>query len=447
MNRLYVFVLLEANSSCKLSCLKCTSTVRSLFMDRKLEKKNLTTQKVLIAVVAGIAVLYVVYAAFTAGSGQSLNVDGSRLQIVTVTEGTFQEDITVNGTIVPQRSIYLDAVEGGRVERILAEAGESVREGDTLLVLSNNNLQLDVMNREAQILEQINTSRNTRLQLLQRRLSIRNDLLTHQSDLEGRKRAYDRDLALFNRGLVSEDVYIESRRLFNEAKDRLKLYEEQVALDSVDIENQLSHIDASVLNMERNLALVGRMADFLIVRAPISGQLTSLDAEIGESKSAGQRLGQIDVTDTYKVRAEVDEVYISRVVVGQNATFEFDNRSWELSVSRVYPEVRNGRFEVDLDFSGDAPAAIRRGQSVRVRLALSEFSSAILLDRGAFFQTTGGQWVFVVNESGDSAEKRDIRVTRQNTRFYAIDSGLQSGDRVIISGYADFGNATELVIK
>lgn len=427
--------------------MKCMSTVTDIIMDRIIEKKSRTTQKVILALLGGIVVIYLIYAAFTAGSGQSLNVDGSRLQISTVTEGSFQEDITVNGSIVPQRSIYLDAIEGGRVDRILAEAGETVNEGDILLVLSNNNLQLDVMNRETQILEQINTSRNTRLQLLQRRLSIRNDLLTHQSDLEARKRAYDRDLALFNRGLVSEDVYIESRRLYDEAQARLKLYEEQVALDSVDIENQLSHIDASLENMERNLALVGKMADFLVIRAPISGQLTSLDAEIGETKTVGQRLGQIDVTDSYKVRAEVDENYISRVVTGQNGTFEFDGRSWNVTVSRVYPEVRNGRFEVDLDFVDEIPSAIRRGQSVRVRLALSEMSSAILLDRGAFFQATGGQWVFVLNESGDRAVKRDIRVSQQNTRYYAIESGLSAGERVIISGYADFGNATELVIK
>jgi HlyD family secretion protein len=416
-------------------------------MDRKIEKKNRTTQTVLLAAIGGAVVLYLIYAAFTAGSGQTLNVDGSRLQIVEVSQGEFQEDITINGTIVPLRSIFLDAVEGGRVERILAEPGESVRAGDTLLVLTNNNLQLDVMNREAQILEQINTSRNTRLQLLQRRLTIRNDLLTNRSDLEARKRTYDRDLALFNRGLVSEDVYVESRRLYDEAQSRIKLYEEQIALDSVDIENQLAHIDASIENMERNLDLVGRITEFLVVRAPITGQLTSLDAEIGETKVVGQRLGQIDVTDSYKVRAEVDEVYVSRVLTGQTGSFEFDGRSWYLTVSRVYPEVNNGRFEVDLDFSAEIPNNIRRGQSVRVRLALSEMTSATLLDRGAFFQSTGGQWVFVLNESGDKATKRDIRIGQQNTRFYTIENGLQQGERVIVSSYSDYGDATELNIQ
>lgn len=426
---------------------KNTSTDSFIIMDRKIEKKNRTTQTVLLAVIGGIVVIYLIYSAFTAGSGRALNVDGSRLQISQVTQGEFQEDITVNGAIVPQRSIFLDAVEGGRVERILAEPGETVRQGDTLLVLTNNNLQLDVMNREAQILEQINTSRNTRLQLLQRRLTIRDELLTNRSDLEARKRTYDRDLALFNRGLVSEDVYIESRRLYDEAQARMKLYEEQIALDSVDIQNQLEHIDASILNMERNLDLVGRITEFLIIRAPITGQLTSLDAEIGETKTIGQRLGQIDVTDSYKVRAEVDEIYVSRVMTGQTGTFEFDGRTWEMAVSRVYPEVNNGRFEVDLEFSGDVPGNIRRGQSVRVRLALSEMTSATLLDRGAFFQVTGGQWIFVLNESGDRAVKRDIRIGQQNTRFYSIESGLQPGERVVISSYSDFGDATELNIN
>jgi len=416
-------------------------------MDRKIEKKSRSASYLTIATVVGMGFLFWAYNLVTSDPGKSLNVDGSRLQIAVVIEGPFQENITVNGTIVPQRSIYLDAVEGGRVERILVDPGEMVRMGDTLLVLSNNNLQLDVMNRETHILEQINTSRNTRLQLLQRRLAIRDDILTNRSDLERRRRTYQRDLALFNRGLVSEDVYVESRRLFDEAQARIQLYEEQIALDSVDIQNQLEHIDASLLNMERNLNLVGRITDYLVVRAPIDGQLTALDAEIGETKVVGHRLGQIDVTDTYKVRAEIDEIYISRISIGQTGTFDFDGQPWNVQVSRVHPEVRNGRFEVDLEFTSERPGAIRRGQSVRVQVALSEITTAVQLERGAFFQITGGQWAFVVDETGVRAHKRDIRIGRQNAQYYVVDSGLYPGERVIVSGYSDFGSATELSIK
>ncbi|HAC16357.1 MAG TPA: efflux transporter periplasmic adaptor subunit, partial [Bacteroidetes bacterium] len=387
------------------------------------------------------------YSAITSGSGSSLNVDGSKIQISVVEEAPFQENISVNGAIIPSRSIYLDAVEGGRVERINVDAGENVSEGDVILVLTNNNLQLDVMNREAQILEQINTLRATRIQLQQQRLTLRNDLLTNQTELQRRKREFETNKSLYERGLVAEHQYLESEQLYSEALSRSKLYSEQVAIDSLAINAQFTHIDSSLENMIKNLDLVGEITDFLVVRAPISGQLTSLDAEIGETKVSGQRLGQIDITDSYKVRATVDEIYISRVEVGQIGVFDVDGLDYELSVTRIYPEVTDNRFQIDLDFTDQRPETIRRGQSVRLRLALSEVSNALILQRGAFFQQTGGRWIYVLSTDGDVAYKREIRIGRQNSQYYTIEDGLQVGDKVIISGYETFGDAEQLNIN
>lgn len=413
-------------------------------MDRKIEKKSVNTRTIVLAGIGVLVFIYIVYAAITSGDYHVVQADSSRIQIVEVSEAPFQEQITATGTVVPSRSIFLDVVEGGRIDQILADAGSNVMEGDTILVLSNNNLQLEVMNREAQILEQINATRTTRIQLQQQRLSMRNDFLTHQTALDSRTRAFERDKALFERNLISEDQFLESKRQFDEVLQRTHLYREQMALDSLSYEAQFRHIDSSLQNMIRNLELVANITDHLIVKAPISGQLTSLDAEIGETKQAGQRLGQIDITDSYKVRAVFDEIYIPRIQMGQQADFEIDGQTYALSVSRVYPEVTDGRFQVDLDFVGQHPASVRRGQTVRLRLALSDFSSAILINRGAFFQSTGGRWIFVISPDGSRAFRREISIGRQNSQFFVIEDGLQPGDKVIISGYESFGNATQL---
>lgn len=415
-------------------------------MDRKIEKKKWSSQKLGGAIVIVLVALYLIYAISTSG-GSTLNVDSDRVVISEVSIGPFQENITVTGMVVPVRSIFLDAVEGGRIDRIFVEAGSYVNEGETLLILSNNNLQLDVMNREAQILEQINTLRSTRLALQQQRLSLRNDFLNHQTELQKREREYQRDKTLFERGLVAQHQYDESRESYEEVMQRRSLIAEQLSIDSLSIETQFTHIESSLDNMMRNLELVGKMVDNLVVKAPISGQLTSLDAEIGESKQTGQRLGQIDVTDGYKIRALVDEVYIARIVIGQQAEFDFAGESFKLNVSRVYPQVTDGRFEIDLEFTEIVPEMVRRGQSVRLRLALSDESQATLINRGAFYQRTGGNWIFVLDETGEFANKRDIRISRQNSQYYVIEDGLLPGEKVLISGYETFGDAERLRIK
>jgi HlyD family secretion protein len=415
-------------------------------MDRKIEKKKWSSQKLAGAIAIVFVSIYLIYAILYRG-GNTLNVDSTRIVVSEVISAPFQENITVTGMVVPVRSIFLDAVEGGRIDKVFVEAGSIVNEGDTLLLLSNNNLQLDVMNREAQILEQINTLRSTRLALQQQRLSLRNDYLNHQTELQKREREYQRDKTLFERGLVAQHQFDGSREAYEEVMQRRSLIAEQLSIDSLSIETQFKHIESSLNNMMRNLDLVGRMVDNLIVKAPISGQLTSLDAEIGESKQTGQRLGQIDVTDGYKIRALVDEVYIARLVVGQQAEFDFAGEKFNLTVSRVYPQVSDGRFEIDLDFTESVPEMVRRGQSVRLRLALSDVSQAVLINRGAFYQRTGGNWIFVLDDSGEYAYRRDIRISRQNSQHYVIEEGLLPGEKVLISGYETFGDSERLRIN
>lgn len=416
-------------------------------MDRKIEKKRFTLRSVILYGVLGAAVVYTVVAIGFSDTGRRLNVDPDRITVSTVETGVFQEFIPVNGTVIPIRTIYLDMVEGGRVERLFMDGGEFVRAGDTILVLGNNNLQLDVMNRETQILEQINNLQNTRLALQQDRLSLRNQVLTLETDVIQRRRNYERDKELHERRLISDHQFAESRELYEQVMRRRDLVREQIALDSLATENQLRHIDQSLVRMQNNLRLVSGSTNYLIIRAPVSGQLTSINAEIGENKNRGERIGQIDVLDGYKARVAIDEHYISRISAGQSGSFDFAGRSYSLSITKIYPEVRDGRFEVDMEFDGEVPEGIRRGQTLRIRLALGDQTEALLIPRGAFFQQTGGNWIFVVDPSGTHATRRDIRINRQNPQQYEVIDGLKPGERVIISSYESFGDNDHLILN
>lgn len=416
-------------------------------MDRKIEKTYWSRTRVmgLLAVVSLTTLLVYTYVFRTDES--ALQVDVSRLTIVTAEVGPFQEFITVNANVVPLRSIFLDAVEGGRVDQILVESGEFVQFGDTILVLSNSNLQLDVMNRETQILEQMNNMRNTRLALQQQRISLRSELLANETELLQREREFLRDSTLFAREGIARHQFEESRQRYTEVLQRRDLYAEQVALDSLATESELAFIRQALENMQRNLGHVRNMLDNLVIRAPISGQLTALDAEIGETKLVGQRLGQVDRIDGYRVRATIDEAYIARISPGQSAEVDFGSQRFSLEISRVFAEVVDGRFQADLDFVADQPESVRRGQSLRVQLALSDQRDALLIDRGGFFQQTGGNWIFVVEGSGRTAVRRELRLGRQNTRSFVVESGLDPGDRVIISSYDGFGNSERLILN
>jgi HlyD family secretion protein len=416
-------------------------------MDRKIEKKKWTPKKFALIAAIAIFVFFTLYSLVISESGSRLNVDRDRITISTVQLGEFLEFIPISGMVIPLRTIYLDAIEGGRVQKIHIEDGSFIEQGDTILTLTNNTLQLDVFNREAQILEQINNLQNTRLNLQQQRLQLRDRVLNHEYQMMNRKRMYNQNKELWEKNLISEREYLDSKEAYEQTVRQLDLVSETLRLDSLATENQLRHIESSLTRMMTNLELVQRSLDNLVLTAPVTGQLTSLNAEIGESKNRGERLGQIDILEGFRVRASIDEHYIARINIGQRGEFDFAGESYSLEITRVYPQVREGRFEVDMEFTDREPDNIRRGQTLRIRLALGALEEATLLARGGFFQRTGGQWVYVVSASGDQAMKRNIRLGKQNPQYFEIIEGLEPGERVITSSYDGFGDIDRLVLR
>jgi HlyD family secretion protein len=416
-------------------------------MDRKIEKKKWTLKKITVIAIVGFFIVFSLYSFLSSGSGSRLNVDRDRITISAVRQGEFLEFIPVSGTVIPLRTIYLDAIEGGRVQKIHIEDGSFIEEGDTILTLTNNTLQLDVFNREAQILEQINNLQNTRLNLQQQRLRLREQVLDHEYQMMNRKRIYNQNKELWEKNLISEREFLDSKEAYEQTERQHILVSETLHLDSLATENQLRHIESSLARMMTNLELVQRSLDNLVLTAPVTGQLTSLNAEIGESKVRGERLGQVDILEGFRVRASIDEHYIARIDIGQQGEFDFAGQTYTLEITRVYPQVYEGRFEVDMEFIDREPDNIRRGQTLRIRLALGALEEAVLLARGGFFQRTGGQWVFIIEPSGNQAVKRNIRLGRQNPQYFEVIDGLEPGEQVITSSYDGFGDIDRLVLK
>ncbi len=415
-------------------------------MDRKIEKKRWPPKK-LAGIAGGILLgIFIIYQLGFSDKRSRLNVDRQRLVISTVKRGDFQEFIPVIGTVIPIKTIYLDAIEGGSVEHRYLEAGTIVNAGDPILRLANTNLLLDIMYREAELFQQSNNLRNTRLAMEQNRLALRAQILDLDYQIKQAKRDYDSQADLAGKNLIAQQQFEASKDQYEYLLGKRDLTLESHKQDSIFREVQSDQLEASLRRMEANLDVVKQNLDNLVVKAPVSGQLTSLNAEIGESKVRGERLGQIDVLDGFKLRVSIDEYYISRVAIGQIGTFTFAGDQYQLSVSKVYPEVINGRFEVDMEFVGEEPAGIRRGQSQHIRLELGDPSEALLLARGGFFQKTGGQWVYLLDQSENFAVKQPIRLGRQNTDVFEVIEGLNPGDRVITSSYDTFGDIDKLVI-
>jgi HlyD family secretion protein len=415
-------------------------------MDRKIEKKNWPPKK--IALVAGVA-LFIAFAiyALLGDTRSKLNVDVNKITISPVVRGPFQEFIPVNGAVQPIQTFYLDAVEGGRVETRFVEAGAFVKKGDPILRLNNTNLQLDVMYREALSYEQINNARNTRITIEQNTIRVRQELVEVEFQLGQAVRNFVRDSALVARGLISGMEFKKSSDEYQYWLKRKVISLENSRQDSLLRHNQIGQLDASVGRLTKNVEMTRQNLANLVIRAPISGQLSSLNAEIGQSKSAGERLGQIDVLDSFKVRVAVDEFYISRINPGQTGEFDFAGNPHRLVIKKVYPEVRDGRFEVDMEFIQKPPQGIRRGQTLQIRLELGDLAEATLIPRGGFYQKTGGQWVFIVDKSGDYAVKRSVKLGRQNPQAFEVLEGLEPGEQVVTSSYDTFGDAEKLVLK
>ncbi|MBN2091672.1 HlyD family efflux transporter periplasmic adaptor subunit [candidate division KSB1 bacterium] len=416
-------------------------------MDRVLEKKKWPPKKIVLLSFSGLFVIFIFYTIFFSDKSSKLNVQTERITVSTVEKKAFQEFIPVIGTVIPIQTIYLDAIEGGRVEEIFNEAGSFVKTGDKILKLGNTNLLLDIMYREAELFAQSNNLRNTRLAMEQQRLSIRAQLIELNYQLANTKRAYQRAKELHQKGLVSEEEYEKLKNEYEYLGQKTNITLESHKQDSLFRDTQIHQLEASLSRMQANLEIVKTNLENLTIKAPITGQLTSLVAEIGESKSRGQRLGQIDVLEGFKVRVGIDEHYIARIDLNQNGEFTFDNQDYRLYIKKIYPEVKEGKFEVDMLFDGNAPAGIRRGQTVHVRLELGNLTEATLLARGGFYQKTGGQWVFVVDKSESFAAKRQISIGRQNPEFFEVLSGLEPGEKVITSSYDNFGDVDKLILK
>lgn len=413
-------------------------------MDKPIEKKKWPRHRIIKWSVIVIFVLIVTYALIFKTGGSILNVEAERVTISTVKKGPFQEYIPVMGAVMPRYYEYLDAVLGGRVEKIYRRAGSMVKKGDEILKLSNTNLLMNMLNNEAQINRASNDLRATRLQLERNRLNLKREREDAEYYLKKTKKEFERSKLLYEEGLISTREYETLKDEYEYLEKKNKLTSESQEQDLKFSEEQVSQLEASVARMQKSLDLLNEELRSLTVRAPISGQITALDAEVGQSKQPGARLGQIDELEGFKVRAAVDEHYINRIETGRQGTFDFAEKTHGLIVKIVYPEVKEGKFEIDLEFTAEEPPGIKRGQTLHIKLQLGEIAEALLLARGGFYQTTGGNWVFVLDSSGDFATKRPIRIGRQNPDFFEILEGLIPGDRVITSSYENYGEIERL---
>ncbi len=416
-------------------------------MDIPIKKKRFNSSR--IALIGGIVLLLsLIIFVFVSTSGNSkLNVDKERISISEVKEGVFQENIPVNGIVLPITTIYLDALEGGRVEEKYVEDGAVMKKGEPILRLSNTDLELNLVNQETSVynlLTQMQISQNAARQNTINKLTQMTDVENAFIEAE---RLYNLNKKLYDQKAIGRQEYQEAENNYNYQKQRMKLSKQILKQDTISTRQEVNQAKSSYARTQSALELMRKKVGDLVVRAPVDGQLTSLDAEIGQSKNKGERLGQIDVLSGFKVRVDIDEHYISRIYTGQNGTFTFTGKEYKLVIKKVFTQVTNGRFQVDMEFEKEIPDGIRRGQTLQIRLALSQEKQAILIPKGGFFQQTGGNWIFKLNESKNEAYKVDIQLGNQNTEYYEVLQGLNPGDKVITSSYDNYGNIQELILK
>ena len=416
-------------------------------MDIPIEKKRFDTRKIVMIASAALLLCLIVYVLIATSGGSKLNVQKERITISSAARGAFQENIPVNGVVLPITTIYLDALEGGRVEEKYVEDGALMKQGEPVLRLSNTDLELSLVNQETQVynlLTQMQISQNAARQNTINKLNQYTDV---ENSLIEAKRIYELNQRLYSKDAIGRQDLIQSENQYNYQKERMVLAKQILQQDTLSTQQEQEQIRNSYARTQNALELMRRKVSDLVVRAPIDGQLTSLDAEIGESKNKGERLGQIDVLSGFKVRADIDEHYISRIYTGQRGSFPFNGQRYDLEIKKVYTQVTNGRFQVDMEFVAQTPEGIRRGQTLQIRLALSEEKEALMIPKGGFFQQTGGNWIFKLSEDGSRAYRTDISLGSQNTEYYEVLSGLQPGDRVVTSSYDNYGDIGELIIK
>ena len=375
----------------------------------------------------------------------TLRVNAESLIINEVTQGEFNDYIRVSGQVQPMTTIQVSPQEGGLVQEIVTEEGSKVKAGDIIVRLTNDNLDLQILNSEAELAEKENILRNTLISMEQQKLSLRQDKLQLQTEVARLRRKYGQNKALYEDKLIAREEYLTAREDYELAAGKLQLVKERAQQDSLYRSVEIEQMQESLDNMRKNMLMIRRRKDNLTIKSPIDGELGLLDVVLGQSISAGMKIGQINNLDSYKIEAQIDEHYIDRVTAGLSATFQRQNESYGAIIRKVYPEVRDGKFKADFKFEGETPDNVRSGQTYYLNLQLGQPENAVLVPRGTFYQKTGGKWIFVVAPEGGRAMRREIRIGRQNPQYYEVLEGLNPGEKVITSGYDSFGDNEVLV--
>ena len=417
-------------------------------MDKIIEKKTgwrvAFTKKALPWWLGALLLVFVIYL-IARPNNKTLRVDKDTVTISNAVKGEFNDYIRISGRVQPMTTIQLSPQEGGIVEKILIEEGSPVKAGDAILILNNDNLDLQILNSEAELAEKENILRNTQIQMEQQKLDVRQNVLEYGMQVDRLRRAYEQQKALYEDKLIAREEYLKAEEDYKLAKQKYDLMAERSKQDSLYRGTQIDRMEESLENMQLNMSMIRRRKSNLIVKAPIDGELGLLDVVLGQSIAAGTKIGQINSVGTYKVEAQIDEHYIDRVIAGLEATFERQGETYSTVIRKVYPEVRDGKFKADFKFDGEQPDNIRSGQTYYLNLQLGQPEEAVIIPRGTFYQKTGGKWIYVVNKEGTKAVKREIRIGRQNPQYYEVLEGLEPGERVITSGYDTYGDSDVLV--
>ena len=416
-------------------------------MDRVIKKKKWGKKRIL-TIAAVLTVLALIGLSYYYSSGKSrLNVDVERITISEIKKGPFQEFIPVNGIVLPVTTIYLDAIEGGRVEEKYVEDGAVVKKDQPLLRLSNTDLELSLINQETSVFNLLTQMRISSNAAQQNTIGKLNQYTDVDNALKEAERIYKLDKRLYDQNAIGSQEFKQAENNYNYQLQKNKLSKQILNKDSFSTKQETSQAEQTIARTQNALQVMRRKVGDLIVRAPVDGQLTSLDAEIGQSKNKGERLGQIDVLSGFKIRVDIDEHYITRIFTGLVGDFTLADKTYKLKIKKIFTQVTNGRFQVDMEFIDTVPQGIRRGQTLQIRLSLSDETQAVLVSKGGFFQQTGGNWIYKVSENGNTAYKVDVQLGRQNPDYYEVLSGLKPGDKVVTSSYENYGNMQELVLK
>ena len=416
-------------------------------MDIKLEKRRFPERKKLLYIAASAAAVVAIIWIALSGGGSTSRINRSAITVATAESGVFSDYIRIIGIVQPVASVQLSAEEGGIVEHKYLEEGSIVNSGEPILQLRNSTLDLEIMNAEANLAEKQNFLRNTQVSMEQDRLNNMIEKSRLDVDVRQKQRTYLQYKRLYEEDLVSREEYLKAEEDYRLAIEQNGLVAERLRQDSIYRSLQMAQLESDLENMRRSLSLIRERRAKLTVSAPVAGELGFLDVELGQNISVGQMVGRINVLTDHKIEAEIDEHYIDRVVTGLSGEFDRRDTTFSLKVKKVYPDVREGKFQADLEFVGEKPSNIRNGQSYYINLQLGESSESVIIPRGSFFSQTGGTWIFVLDAAGERAVRREIRLGRQNPQCYEVLEGISPGEQVIVSGYELFGNNDELILR